>query len=87
MDAGLLFLPSIVKLASAFFWINIIAGAFIAQNAVAGILKEPVLRDWVQRINLSFPETDIIYIASNGTIITFIIIGVVSYIKHQRITI
>jgi predicted tellurium resistance membrane protein TerC len=84
---SILFLPLVVKLAATFFWINIIAGAFIAQNGVIGILKDPILSDWIEAINKSFPETNLFYIASNGTIITFIIIGVFTYIKHHRITI
>ncbi|MEH7306906.1 TerC family protein [Neobacillus drentensis] len=84
---SIVFLPLIVNLASTFFWINIIAGAFIAQNSVIGILNDPLLAGPVQAINKLFPETELIQIAANGTIIIFIIIGVVSYRKQQRITI
>lgn len=84
---SILFLPMIVKLASTFFLINIIAGAFIAQNAVMGILNDPILAEPVQAMKQLFPEADFINIAANGTIIIFIIIGVISYSKNQRITI
>ena len=84
---SLLFLPLVIKLATNFFWINIIAGAFIAQNAVIGILKDPVLTDWLTTMNRLFPDMNLINMSANGAIIIFIIIGVYSYIKHQRITI
>ena len=84
---SLLFLPLVVKLASTFFWINIIAGAFIAQNAVMGILKDPVLAGCLRTIHKLFPNTNVINMTANGAIIIFIVIGVYSYIKHQRITI
>ncbi|MEH7095562.1 TerC family protein [Neobacillus vireti] len=82
---SLLFLPFVVKLATSFFWINIIAGAFIAQNAVIGMLKDPILAGWLSTINKLFPHTNVINMTANGAIIIFIVIGVYSYIKHQRI--
>lgn len=83
---SILFLPLIVKLAATFFWINIIAGAFIAQHAVIGILKDPMLVQVVQAMNKLFPEANLINIAANGTIIIFIVIGVISYSKNNRIS-
>ena len=83
---SLLFLPLVIKLATTFFWINIIAGAFIAQNAVFGILKDPALNVWLAAINKLAPNMNLINITANGATIIFIVIGVYSYIKQQRIT-
>jgi uncharacterized membrane protein YozB (DUF420 family) len=74
-----------VRLATTFFWINIIAGAVIAQNAVVGILSDPMLIDWFQMFQI--PLGKFINTVANATIIIFIVIGVFSYIKSQRITI
>jgi hypothetical protein len=82
---SLLFLPLIVRLAVNYFWINIIAGGFIAQHAVVGILNDPVVSNWIYTINKSLPEANIVNIIANGTIIIFVVIGLYSYIKHHRI--
>jgi predicted tellurium resistance membrane protein TerC len=83
---SLLFLPLIVKLAANFFWVNIIAGGFIAQNAVIGMANDPVLADWIDYANESFPKANIVNIAANGAVIIFVLIGLFSYIKHHRIS-
>ncbi|MBL5810576.1 hypothetical protein B5V88_04355 [Heyndrickxia sporothermodurans] len=84
---SLLFMSIIIRLAKAFFWINIIAGGFIAQNAMIGMSKDPWLADWISQINQSFPNVNIVNIAANGAVILIVVIGVYSYIKHHRIII
>ena len=84
---SLLFLPLIINLARTFFWINIIAGGFIAQNAVIGMLNDPWLADWINYINSVFPGANTVNIVANGAVIIIVVIGLYSYIKHNRITI
>ena len=84
---SILFLPLIINLARTFFWINIIAGGFIAQYAVVGMLKDPWLADWITSINKIFPGANIVNLAANGTVIIMVVIGLYSYIKQHRITI
>jgi predicted tellurium resistance membrane protein TerC len=85
---SLFFLPLIVKLATTFSWINIIARGFIAHNAIIGIANDPWITKWVTYIDeLLFPEANIVNIAANGAVIIIILLGLLSYIKHHRITI
>lgn len=81
------FLPLITKLATMFFWINFIAGGFIAQHAIITITQDPWIADWIYDLNELIPEINIINITANVAGIVILIIGVFSYIKHHRITI
>lgn len=83
----LTFLPFIIKMARSFFWINIIAGAFIAQNAVIGLVKDPWLADWIDSIDKLFPGTNIVNVFANGAVIMIVVTGVYYYIKYHRVSI
>ncbi|MGE8205338.1 TerC family protein [Heyndrickxia sp. NPDC080065] len=84
---SLLFFTLIIRLAKTFFWINFIAGGFIAQNAIIGISKDPWLADWIHFIDHLFPRVNIVNIIANGVVILIIMIGLFAYIKEHRITI
>lgn len=81
---SLYFLPIIVKLATKFSWLNIIAGAFIAQIAIVRLVNDPFLSKWLTSADALFPEADVVSLFSNGTVILLIVIGVFSYIKRQH---
>ena len=81
------FLPLIEKLATNFFWINVIAGGFIAHNAVMVIMNEPRLESWVLYLHQVYPNGNIINIAADGAIIIVVITWLISYLNHRRITI
>lgn len=81
---SLFFLPLIIKVAAKFMWINIIAGAFIAQTAVVGIIGDPWLKGWILAINAYFPKVNLIHISANIVIVLVILIGCYSYIKSNR---
>lgn len=84
---SLFYLPLIVKLATIFSWINIIVGGFIAQNAIIGIVNDPWLADWIQSLDQLFPDANIVNLAANAVVIIIVVIGLISYINHNRITI
>jgi len=79
------FLPLIEKMAANFFWINVIAAGFIAQNAVSILAKDPVLMDWIGHIQQWYPNTNFVAITANGTIILVVLTGVISYLKQRRL--
>lgn len=81
---SLYFLPIIVKLATAFSWINIIAGAFIAKIAIVRVVNDPFLGKWLSSADSLFPEADVVSLVSSGTVILMIVIGVFSYIRQQH---
>ncbi|MCJ7841989.1 hypothetical protein MUB24_13980 [Lederbergia sp. NSJ-179] len=82
---SLLFLPFIIKLAIKFSWINIVAGAFIAQTAVIGMVNDPWLKSWVSRMNLYFPRVNMINLFANSMIVLVIFVGCFSYFKNRRL--
>ncbi|MFE0504313.1 TerC family protein [Peribacillus butanolivorans] len=84
---SLFYLPLIIKLVSTFAWINIIVGGVIAQNAIIGIVNDPWLANWINKFDKLFPEANMVNLISNGVVIIIVVIGLISYIKHQRITI
>ncbi|KRG12051.1 TerC family protein [Lederbergia galactosidilytica] len=81
---SLCFLPFIIKIASKFAWINIIAGAFIAQTAVIGMIGDPWLKGWILSLNSFFPNVNLIHISANIVIILVILVGCYSYINSIR---
>lgn len=84
---SLIFLRLIIKMASAIPWINVVAGGFIAQNAITGIAKDPWLEDWINSANLLGSDINIVNTVANGTVILIVVIGLISYIKHHQIVI
>ncbi|MED4206447.1 TerC family protein [Neobacillus mesonae] len=81
------FLPMIEKLAVNFYWINIIAGGFIAHNSVMVMMNEPRLERWFLYLHQLYPNGDIVNIAADGAVIIVVITGLISYLNHRRITI
>ncbi|MED0661211.1 hypothetical protein [Bacillus smithii] len=86
---SLSFLTFIIKLTrtKTFFWLNIVAASFIAQNAIITIGRDPYLVNWIDSIDKMFPKVNIINIAANVTVILIVVIGSFSYIRHHRMTI
>lgn len=81
------FLRLIIKLATVIPWINIVAGGFIAQNAITGMAKDPWLEDWMHYVDSLVPGVNIVNTVANGAVIIIVVIGLISYIKHHRIVI
>ncbi|MBO0992938.1 TerC family protein [Bacillus sp. SD088] len=81
---SLFFLPMIIKVATKFAWVNIMAGAFIAQTAVVGIIGDPWLKGWILSINSYFPKVNLIHVSANIVIVLVILVGCYSYIKSNR---
>ena len=81
------FLRLIMELAAAIPWINVVAGGFIAQNAITSIAKDPWIEDWIYYANTLMPEVNIVNTAANGAVIMIVVIGLISYVKHHRIII
>jgi len=81
---SLFYLPLIVKIATFFPWINIIVGGIIAQNAIIGIVNDPLLADWIYDVNVTFPEVDIVHLVSNAVVILVVVIGLIAYMNHYR---
>ncbi|WP_164525415.1 TerC family protein [Siminovitchia acidinfaciens] len=84
---SLYFLRLIIKLAATIPWINIVAGGFIAQNAITAIFKDPWLARWINYMDVLVPQVNIVNTAANGAVIIIVVIGLVSYITHHRIII
>ncbi len=84
---SLYFLRLIIKLAIAVPWMNVVAGGFIAQNAIMALAKDPWMESWINYADTLFPEVNIVNTAANGAVIIIAVIGLVTYIKHHRIII
>ncbi|MBS4176497.1 hypothetical protein [Lederbergia citrea] len=84
---SLYFLQLVVKLATTYFWINIIAGGIKAQNDIIGIAQDPLVGDWIYYLNKQVPEVNIVNITANAAVIVTLVIGLFSYIKHHRVTV
>ncbi|RWR13508.1 TerC family protein [Siminovitchia fortis] len=84
---SLYFLRLIIKLAAAIPWINVVAGGFIAQNAIMSMAKDPWIEGWINYADEFVPEVNIVNTAANGAVIIIVVIGLISYIKHHRIII
>ncbi|MBD8004501.1 TerC family protein [Bacillus norwichensis] len=84
---ALYFLRLIVKLAAAIPWINVIAGGFIAQNAITSIAKDPWMEGWIHFADSLVPQVNIVNTAANGAVIIIVVIGLVTYMKNHRISI
>ncbi|MCM3567756.1 TerC family protein [Neobacillus mesonae] len=80
------FLPLIEKLAVNFFWINVIAGGFIAHNAMMVIMNEPRAASFYLKLHQAYPNGNIVNIAADGAVIIVVITGMISYLNHRRIT-
>ncbi len=81
------FLTLIEKLATNYFWINVVAGGFIAHNAVMVIVKEPRVINWLVYIDQVYPNGNIVEIVADGAVIMVVFTGLISYLKQHRITI
>ncbi|WP_042355828.1 TerC family protein [Bacillus rubiinfantis] len=79
------FLPLIERLATNFFWINVVAGGFIAQNAVLIMVKDPWISELLSVFFSLYEKDDMVNVLANGAVIIVVLTGVISYINHRRI--
>lgn len=84
---SLYFLRLIITLAAAIPWVNILAGGFIAQNAITAIAKDPWLEGWINYMDVHVPQVNIVNTVANGVVIIIVVIGLISYIKIHRVII